>query len=88
MSAEATATRESSVHECHLEFHSNVREICDAARDEEDLQRLGFLSAHGIGCEQDYNKAAELWHKSAQQGNPLAQRNLGFMFLLYWFSPP
>jgi uncharacterized protein len=35
---------------------------------------------NGYGVEKDYKKAVEWYIKSAEQGNPSAQNNLGFMY--------
>lgn len=45
-----------------------------------DIQNvLGYMHFHGEGVDQDYRRAHEWFHLSAEQGNLLAQRNLGLM---------
>ena len=45
-----------------------------------DIQNvLGYMYFHGEGVDQDYRRAHEWFHRSAEQGNLLAQRNLGLM---------
>ncbi len=38
------------------------------------------MYVNGQGVKQNYNKAAELFQKAADQGRSLAQYNLGFMY--------
>ena len=35
----------------------------------------------GLGTEQDFNEAMNWFRKSAEQGNPEAERNIGGMYL-------
>ena len=51
-----------------------------AVNDDPDAQNfIGFMLFHGEGVERDLDEAHYWFHRSAEQGNVLAQRNLGML---------
>lgn len=44
------------------------------------LGRLGFRYEHGFGVPQNYDAAADLYCRGAEQGDPFAQAMLGLMY--------
>ena len=44
------------------------------------LNIIGYLYNHGIGVQEDYNKAKDYYEKSAELGNSHALNNLGNLY--------
>jgi TPR repeat protein len=52
-----------------------------AARGDAKAQtRLGFMFERGIGVPQNYDQAAQWYHRAAEQGDPRGQFHLGLLF--------
>ena len=53
-------------------------------RDADAFNELGILYMHAVAVPRDEKKAAEYFHKAAEQGHPHAQNNLGIMYSEGW----
>ena len=63
-------------------FAADIKELTAAAEagDANAQRELGVAYSNGVGVEQDYAKAAELFLKAAEQGHAVAQYDLASMY--------